>query len=188
MATLVQLSNIFNLMVQQPNSGLVYYHYGYRYDINREISNNYDQDNEIGRMFPSLQMDVPNVFNDLQEPELYQVPQDIEMVFYFDNLQDYDNAGDQKTLNTIEQVEVVRQIAREFMANVPFVLEKYGAGFIKTPPRYIPRSNIANDKLITLECTFVITTTLECVDELKEMDLSLFPATVGKVDLENWKV
>jgi hypothetical protein len=187
MATLVQLSNIFNIMMQQPNSGLKNYHYGYRYDINREISNNSDPDNEIGRMYPSLQMDVPNVFNDLQEPEFSQVQQDIEMVLYFDNLQDYDNTGEQKTLNTIEQFEVVKKIARDFMANLPPVLDKYQAGVIKTPPRYIPRSNVGNDRLITLECTFVITTTLECVDVSKEMDLDLFPATVSKVDIENWK-
>ncbi|OED34702.1 hypothetical protein AB832_06935 [Flavobacteriaceae bacterium (ex Bugula neritina AB1)] len=187
MATLTQISNILNLMAQQPNSGLLYYHHGYRYDINREVSNNFDQDNRIGRMYPALQMDVPNFFNDLAEEEFFQVQQDIEMVLYFDKLQDYDNNGNLDNRNTIEQMDYLKTIARNFMANLTGVFALYEAGFIKTPPRYVPRANLHNPKLITLECTFTLTTELECVPEVDKMDLSLFPQAVSKVDIENWK-
>jgi hypothetical protein len=138
-------------------------------------------------MYPSLQMDVPNVLSDLEEPVFDQIQQDVEMVLYFDNLQDYDNTGEQKTLNTIEQIEVLRQIARNFMANFSEVIQFYDLGFSKQNPRYTPRTNLANDRLITLECVFTLTTELECVEDANKMDLNSFPATVEKLDIENWK-
>ncbi|GAG37058.1 unnamed protein product, partial [marine sediment metagenome] len=88
-------------MTQQPNSGLLFYHWGYRYDINREITNNFDPKNTKGRQYPALQMDVPNAFNVLSEPEYGTQQQDIEMVLYFDDLQGYGNDGRTKILNEI---------------------------------------------------------------------------------------
>ena len=185
MATLPQISNIFNLMVQQPQSGLLFYHWGYRYDINREITNNFDPKSRKGRQYPALQMDVPNVLTTLGEPSEESQQQEVEMVLYFDNLQDYNNNGTQKVLNTIEQMDILRVIARNFMANLPLVLDKYDVGFIKPNIRYIPRSNLHNDKLITLECSFVLVTQLECVDGSNLMDLDLFPSTLSEADIEN---
>jgi hypothetical protein len=34
---------------------------------------------------------------------------------------------------------------------------------------------------------FTLTTELECVPDANKMDLNSFPATVEKVDIENWK-
>lgn len=187
MATLTQISNILNLMVQQPQSGLKFYHWGYRYDINKEISNNFDPNNATGRLYPALQMDVPNVFNDLKEPSFDSVQQDIEMVLYFDDLQGYSNNGSVDTRNIIEQFRDLQEIARVFLANLVDVLAWYNAGFIKTNPRFTPRSNLHDKKLITLECVFTLTTQLECIDEANRIDLNNLPATVSKVDIENWK-
>ena len=187
MATLPQISNILNIMVQQPSSDLLFYHWGYRYDINREVTNNFDPKNTKGRQYPALQMDVPNALNVLSEPEYGTQQQDVEMVLYFYDLQGYGNDGRTKLLNEIEQFQILRDIARNFMANLPLVLEHYGAGFIKNNPRYIPRSNLHNPKLITLECTFTITTQLECVEDAKQIDLSLLPTTLSENDIENVK-
>ena len=71
------------------------------------------------------------------------------------------------------------------MANLPPVLDKYDAGFIKPNIRYIPRSNLHNDKLITLECSFVLVTQLKCVDDSNLMDLDLFPSELSEDDIEN---
>ncbi|GAG25150.1 unnamed protein product, partial [marine sediment metagenome] len=49
------------------------------------------------------------------------------------------------------------------------------------------RSNLHNAKLITLECTFTITTQIECVEEANQIDLSLLPATLSEDDIENIK-
>lgn len=187
MATLTQISNVFNVMVQQPNSGLFFYHFGYRYDINREISNNFDPKNSKGRQFPSLHMDVPNSFKDAKEPTFGLLDQQIEMVLYFDKLQDYDNEGKRDTRNTIEQMAYLNGVARDFMANYVDVLEYYGIGYIEGAVRYTPRSNLHNNKLITLEASFTLVTTLDCVDDANKIDLSSLPATVSETDIENWK-
>lgn len=187
MAILTKISNILNLMVQQPQSGLKFYHWGYRYDINREVSNNYDPRNTKGRQYPALQMDVPNVLNDLDDVSFDDMQQDVEMVLYFDNLQDYNNNGTLNALNTIEQFDTVNNLIRPFLANFSELLTFYGAGFIKSKPRHTPRSNLHNDKLITIETTFTITVNLDCVDDVKKMDLNAFPTTVSETDIENWK-
>jgi len=174
-------------MVQQPQSGLKYYHWGYRYDINREVSNNFDPNNTKGRQYPSLQMDVPNSISDLDEPSFDTGRQDVEMVLYFDNLQDYNNDGRTNTQNTIEQFDTVKDLIDPFLANFQIVLMHYGAGFMKSKPRHIPRSNLHNPKLITIETTFTLTVNLSCLDDSKKMDLDLFPATVSETDIENWK-
>ena len=187
MATLTQISNIFNLMVQEPNSRLLYYHWGYRYDINREIGNNFDQKNSKGRQYPALQMDVPDNYKDLKEPSYYPIQQDVKITLYFDKLQDYDNAGKADTRNTIEQVEYLRGIAKDFMSNLVEVFAFYGDSFFKTFPTYTPRTNLHNPKLITLQVDFTITTQTVCIDDANKIDLNNLPATISEVDIENWK-
>ena len=93
MATLTQISNALNIMVQQPNSGLNFYHWGYRYDINREVTNNYNPKNRTGRLYPALQMDVPDYLSDIKAPSYGADQKDIQMILYFDKLQDRDNLG-----------------------------------------------------------------------------------------------
>ena len=185
MATLTQISNALNIMVQQPNSGLAFYHWGYRYDINREITNNYNPKNRTGRLYPALQMDVPDYLSDIKAPSYGADQKDIQMILYFDKLQDRDNLGKLDTRNTIEQIDYLDGIARVFMANWVEVVRFYSLGFIKTNPRYTPRTNLHNPKLITLEVSFVLTTQLECVEESDKIDLNALPVTLSKIDIEN---
>ena len=48
--TLTQVSNVFNLLCQL-DARLLNYHFGWQWDINKEIDNNFDIGNQTGRLF-----------------------------------------------------------------------------------------------------------------------------------------
>lgn len=182
--TIIQISNIFNLMTQA-DSRLKFYHFGWRSDINKNIENNFDPGNSTGRMFPALHFDIPDYFEPTQEENYLGFNQDIAINLYFDDLQGYDNSGSQTIKTLIEQWADVKQIAEDFICNLAQVLEYYNIGFIRTQPRYEPRANLHNDKLITFQVSFILSHVAECTREQNKIDLSALPEYIERKDLEN---
>ena len=187
--TITEISNIFNLMVQA-DSRLKFYHFGWRSDINKNIDNNFDKGIKTGRLFPALHFDVPDFFQPSEELNYLGFKEDIAVNLYFDDLQNYDNSGEIKTDNLIEQWAALKQIAEDFISNLNEVLQYYKAGFIRTVPRFEPKSNLFNDRLITFEVSFTIAHFAECTEEDNKINLlslpssSLFPST----DIENYLI
>ena len=80
--TLTQVSNLFNLLCQL-DSRLLNYHFGWQWDINKEIDNNFDPGNKTGRLFPAVQMDVPDYFQTIEEPNYDGTKEEIKIQLYF---------------------------------------------------------------------------------------------------------
>ena len=59
--TITQLSNLFNLIVQN-DSDYKFYHYGFPSDMNINISNNFDPTSDTGRLFPYVLL-LPPILN-----------------------------------------------------------------------------------------------------------------------------
>ncbi len=95
--TLIQISNVFNLMVQEPNSGLLFYKYGYRQEANINSDNNFDQGNITGELFPRLMFEIPQFIQDVDTVEYFGYNDEIPIVLYFDDLQDYQIDGTLET-------------------------------------------------------------------------------------------
>jgi hypothetical protein len=107
------------------------------------------------------------------------------MILYFDTLQDYNNDGTTNTLNLIEQEDELKTIAKDYMANLIEVIgvKKYNIGNISNP-KYVVRSNLHNQKLITWEVSFNFTYTAPCTESQYQIDLSLLPDTIEETDIE----
>ena len=184
--TLTEISNIFNLMVQA-DSRLKFYHFGWRSDINKNIDNNFDKGVKTGRLFPALHFDVPDFFQPSEELNYLGFKEDIQINLYFDDLQNYDNSGEQKTDTLIEQWADLKQITEDFISNLSEVLQYYKAGFIRTVPRFEPKSNLFNDRLITFEVSFTLSHFSKCTEELYKIDLLSLPAACfPSYDIENY--
>ena len=182
--TQTQISNIFNLMVQL-DLRIESYHFGTRWDINRNIYNNFDPKVTKGRMFPAMMFDIPDQVLAIGEPEYDGTEEEVDMLIYFDTLQDHNNDGSANTKNLVEQWDDLKNIATDFMANFVKVIgvDKYNIGHI-TNPKYIQRPNLHNQKLLTWEVTFTLTHTGPCTEVGKQIDLDLLPATIPETDIE----
>jgi len=182
--TLTQVSNVFNLL-SQLDSRILHYHFGWQWDINKEIDNNFDPGNKTGRLFPAVQMDVPDYFQTIEEPSYDGTKEEIKVLLYFYDEQDYNNNSSAKTTNLIEQWTNLKTIAEDFMANYLEAIgpKKYNIGFI-TNPRYTQRSNLHNDRLILWEVEFILTHIAPCTEFLRRIDLDLLPEILQLADLE----
>jgi len=182
--TLTQVSNVFNLLCQL-DSRILNYHFGWQWDINKEIDNNFDVGNQTGRLFPAVQMDVPDYFQTIEEPSYEGTKEEIKVLLYFYDEQDYNNDSSAKTTNLVEQWTNLKTIAEDFIVNYLEAIgpKKYNIGFISNP-RYTQRSNLHNDRLIVWEVEFILTHIAPCTEVLNKIDLNLLPETLQLSDLE----
>ena len=185
---LVEISNIFNLLVEQPNSGFKFYHYGYRVDINREIDNNYDVGNKFGRMYPSVQMDVPDQFTAGNVANLQNGNFNIPIRLYFDDLLSYDNQGQTKTLNLIEVQESLGNKANVLIQSFIDIVDSGDISmlnYIDGPITLIPRANLGADGNITIECNFTLNVFAGCINPNSKIVID--PTQVISQDIERVK-
>lgn len=183
-ATQTQISNILNLIVQQ-DARIMSYHFGQRWDIQRNVYNNFDPKVATGRMFPAVLLDVPDKVEGQQEPSYDANDEKTDMLIYFDTLQDYNNDGSANTLNLVEQWDVLKTIAQDFMANLVAVLGHYKLGaHIEGGVTYIQREMQHKDRLLTWEASFTLKTQTPCTEEQYKVDLQTLPATIPNEDIE----
>jgi hypothetical protein len=181
--TITQISNVFNLLSQVDNR-IFNYHHGYRYDINQNITNNFDPANDTGRLFPAVMFDVPDNIKYIDEIDYLNVQEEIQCTLYFDDLQGYNNDGSQNILNPVEQWQRLKQIAEDFLANFRYLFEdKYGAGVVGKPT-FVQRANLYNDRIITWEVSFQLIHAIPCTDEQYQIDPNDFPNDLDEDDLE----
>ena len=171
------------------DSRLNFYHFGWRSDINRNIDNNFDEGTSTGRKFPAVQFHVPENTSISQNGlDYYGLQEDIQITLYFDDLQDYNNNSTEKIDTLLEQWTNLKTIAEDFVLNFEKVIvEKYGVGHIDSEIKFIPRSNLHNDKLITWEVSFLMNHITPCTLEENQVDLLALPSRIESFDLENYK-
>lgn len=187
-STLTQISNVFNLLAQA-DPRVLNYKFDWRQGVNRNKVNNFNPTNSTGTLYPSIMMEPPDSINDTNEPQYLEREEDIDVVLYFDDLQDKENDGSANTLNLIEQWDNLHAIAKDFMANFVVLsgVDKYNIGEIVGNVRYVPRSNLGNDKLITWEATFQFRHRTPCTDPIYQIDptdLTKFPENIQETDIE----
>lgn len=182
--TLTQISNVFNLMCQA-DTRIFNYHYGWRSDINKNIYNNFDEKVTKGRQFPAVHQDKPDGITPNEEAGYLGTDETVQILLYFDTLQDYFNDGSTNILNLIEQEDALKTIANDYMANLVEVIgvNKYNIGTI-TDIKYVQRSNQHNQKLITWEVSFNFKHKIPCTPVQYQIDLDLLPDTIEETDIE----
>ncbi len=188
-SSLSNISNVFNLIAQF-DTRILNYHFGWQSDINREIDNNFDEGNATGRMFPAVQMDIPDWAQYKEQPSYLGTLEDLKVILYFYDLEDYNNDSSEKTSNLVEQMTNLKTIADDFLANILEVIgpKKYNIGYISNP-RIVPRAMLHNDRLIVWEAEFVFSHTTICTDSAFKVDLTdlaAFPEILPDSDIENY--
>ena len=183
--TQTQLSNVFNLMAQA-DIRIESYHFGWRWDINANIYNNFDPKVTKGRMFPAVMFDVPDEVSGVGEPQYLDTDEEIDMLLYFDTLQDYYNDGSTNILNLVEQWDALKTIASDFMANFVLVIgvEKYNIGSIVGGVKYVQKSDQHNARLLTWEVSFKLRMKAPCTEGTYQINLNALPATIQEYDME----
>lgn len=180
-----QISNVFNLLAQL-DLRINNYHFGQRWDIERNVYNNFDPKNTTGRMFPAVMMDVPDKVTGLGEPQYLSNEEEIDMLLYFDTLQDKKNDGSLVTDNLIEQWDALKIIAEDYMANFAVAIgaEKYNISSIVGDVEYTQRESQHSDRLLTWEVSFKLKHQTPCTDETYQVNLDALPATIPLADIE----
>lgn len=180
----LKLSNIINLLVQQPNSGFEYYHYGYRFDSVREVDNNFDRGNKVGRKYPAVQMDVPDLITSTLETTSSPIKTTRNVRLWFDNLLDYNNQGQTTIQNIIEVQEDLYSKARIFVASFNKELLNLDIGYILTNlVTFAPRANLGADRTITIEANFTIELYETCI-QLQDLIILPTGTTIPNEDIE----
>lgn len=180
----LKLSNIINLLVQQPNSGFEYYHYGYRFDSVREVDNNFDRGNKVGRKYPAVQMDVPDSIQSTLRADSQRMDTTRNVRLWFDDLLDYNNQGATITKNLIEVQEDLYNKARLFVASLGREILEKDIGFILLDQvTFTPRANLGADRTITIEVTFNVNVHETCI-QLQDLIILPTGTTIPNEDIE----
>ena len=155
---LVQISNLFNqiclaLNVAQPNT-VGFYHYGYYSDINTNIQNNWTGANNVGSLYPKVQLLYPDGTIEIKEKS---VKNNINLNLVFSDLQYYNNDS---SYNARSIIEVQRDL-ETLAVNVLSEFNRIGRGSqyqigITSPINIDYFSDSHNDSLVVIQVTFSI--------------------------------
>jgi len=178
--TITQLSNLFNLIVQN-DSDYKYYHYGFPSDMNINIQNNSDPLSETGRLFPYVLLIPPILTSRAMESgtaaiyDTYQVEYLItETYAYEQGLLTY------KTDTTIELEQTLQVLAKKL---IQYLLD-YSA--VSNPPFNVGDYRIEFDPYRFTADTRSIRVTLDlvfpaiCDDQ--NLDISFLPADLEDIN------
>lgn len=157
---LLQISNTFNLLVQQSeffNS----YHLGYHNDINLNIPNNFDLDGEAGKMFPHVLWAAPIEGEVKLEGDLGTDYTDVMLYFY--NLQGYGNDGDPShtSVTMLQQWHDLKARALEFI----YGFNKSRRFRVKDGKvKYFTDANAQVDRLLCVGIEITVVSKIGCDD------------------------
>lgn len=160
---IVSLSNLFNVL-SNSHTEIKHYHFGWRSDINKNIANNFDASNSTGKMYPAVQFNVPDSIS--SKIETFTNSDSLEVVLFFDDLQDYNNTGSANTNTLLSQWANLHRIAKEFIYNVQSKLDSdYLGAYIDSDTfRFELDSNSHNDRLVTVKASFNVAFDSDCID------------------------
>ena len=178
---LVQISNLFNqiclaLNVAQPNT-VGFYHYGYYSDINTNIQNNWTGANNVGSLYPKVQLLYPDGTIEIKEKS---VKNNINLNLVFSDLQYYNNDS---SYNARSIIEVQRDL-ETLAVNVLSEFNRIGRGSqyqigITSPINIDYFSDAHNDSLVVIQVTFSIFYLNDC--PLLTADISALPNNFNDV-------
>lgn len=176
--TITQLSNLFNLIVQN-DVDYRFYHYGFPSDMNINISNNYDPLSDTGRLFPYVLLLPPILTSRAMESSTASIFDTYQVEFLITDTYAYEQGVlTYKTDTTIELEQTLQILAKKM---IQYLLD-YSA--VSNPPFNVGDYRIEFDPYRFTADTRSIRVTLDlvvpaiCDDQ--SLDISFLP-----VDLED---
>lgn len=176
--TITQLSNLFNLIVQN-DSDYKFYHYGFPSDMNINISNNFDPTSDTGRLFPYVLLLPPILNSRAMESNTAAIYDTYQVEFLITDTYAYEQGLLTYKIDTTIELEQTLQILAKKM--IQYLLD-YSA--ISNPPFNVGDYRIEFDPYRFTADTRSIRVTLDlvvpaiCDDQ--SLDISFLP-----VDLED---
>jgi hypothetical protein len=169
---IVQLSNIFNLIIQN-NPNLKTYHFGYPNDVNINVQNNYNQGAQTGNNFPYVLFIPPNISSRIQQNATQSIFDTYSCQLLFIDMYGYENDSVYKPDTTAVVLSELQKRVKEFFKE----LQQY-AEILSLPPFNISDLEILVDAINffvqntrTLSVTFNLTFPSGCSD----FDVDLTP-------------
>lgn len=171
---LVKISNILNLLTQEYEA-TEFYHFGWRSDINRNIDNNYDIGQSVGRLFPAVHLVRPENIN-LEDTDSDKRVWTLRI--YFDDLLHYNN--DASAVDRIEtsliQLQELQTIAEQFIKE----FDRWGRVYGLEGKRWYVNELTTNgsgidfkndefqhkDRLLSIYCDINVVGFTECLEPL----------------------
>lgn len=176
--TITQLSNLFNLIVQN-DADYRFYHYGFPSDMNINIGNNYDPLSDTGRLFPYVLLLPPILNSRAMESNTAAIYDTYQVEFLITDTYAYEQGVLTYKIDTTIELEQTLQILAKKL--IQYLLD-YSA--ISNPPFNVGDYRIEFDPYRFTADTRSIRVTLDlvvpaiCDDQ--SLDISFLP-----VDLED---
>lgn len=187
--TITQLSNLFNLIVQN-DSDYKFYHYGFPSDMNINISNNFDPTSDTGRLFPYVLLLPPILNSRAMESNTAAIYDTYQVEFLITDTYAYEQGLLTYKIDTTIELEQTLQILAKKM--IQYLLD-YSA--ISNPPFNVGDYRIEFDPYRFTADTRSIRVTLDlvvpaiCDDQ--SLDISFLPIDledIATADEENQQV
>ena len=187
--TITQLSNLFNLIVQN-DSDYKFYHYGFPSDMNINIANNFDPTSDTGRLFPYVLLLPPILNSRAMESNTAAIYDTYQVEFLITDTYAYNQGLLTYKIDTTIELEQTLQILGKKM--IQYLLD-YSA--ISNPPFNVGDYRIEFDPYRFTADTRSIRVTLDlvvpaiCDDET--LDISFLPVDledIATADEENQQV
>ena len=176
--TITQLSNLFNLIVQN-DADYRFYHYGFPSDMNINIGNNYDPTSDTGRLFPYVLLLPPILNSRAMESNTAAIYDTYQVEFLITDTYAYEQGVLTYKIDTTIELEQTLQILAKKL--IQYLLD-YSA--ISNPPFNVGDYRIEFDPYRFTADTRSVRVTLDlvvpaiCDDQ--SLDISFLP-----VDLED---
>jgi hypothetical protein len=174
---IVQISNLFNQVCiginQQTANRIGFYHYGWYSDINANITNNWTGNNDIGRVYPAVQLMYPTANVEIKEKSVkgtLQCRMVVSKQQYYDNQNQYVNQSIIEAQAELEALAI--NILSEYNRLARLPANKMQTG-IQNPIRIDYLSDAHNENLVLLDIQFTIWYVWECPTDT--VDIAALP-------------
>lgn len=175
---ILQLSNMFNLCAQWV--GAKGYHFGLESDINRNVTNNANVANQVGKEYPYVLAEYPQGQIAYQARQQGQTTFTVIVNFYA--LQNRDNRGAVVGNTELQQLQALEILANNFWAAFR-TMQKLGTPKVGFSPEtisfdFIPNQH--NDRLLQIQTTANLVVNAPCnTTYTDEAELQTFLNTVA---------
>ena len=159
---IVNISNLFNqiclgINIAAPNT-IGFYHYGWYSDINANVSNNWTGNNDIGRLYPAVQLMYPTATIDIKEKS---VKGSIDCRMVVSAPQYYENNAQYKDESIIETQAKLEALAINILSEYNRIARTMQTG-VQNPITIDYLSDAHNENLVLLDIKFRIWYVWDC--------------------------
>ena len=122
--TITQLSNLFNLIIQN-DADYRFYHYGFPSDMNINIGNNYDPTSDTGRLFPYVLLLPPILNSRAMENNTAAIFDTYQVEFLITDTYAYEQGVLTYKIDTTIELEQTLQILAKNSSSICWTILRY---------------------------------------------------------------